>query len=87
MKAISILVLLALAAVASATQVAATPYDSVYAWLYNILLTGMTVYTYTACLAGTHLVSFLWGDGGYSFYYCIMTSGHMGGDRAFKAEA
>lgn len=87
MKAISILVLLALAAVASATQVAATPYDAVYAWYYNIMLTAINVFVYNSCLASSMIRSFLWGDGGYSFYFCLAQQGHTGSDKALKAVA
>ena len=69
--AATLLTFLVLAAVASATTVAATPYDSVYAWLTNIGFTMQAVFAYNACLAGTHILSFLYGDGGYSFYKCL----------------
>ena len=89
MKAISsILVLLALTAVASATQVMATPYDGIYAWLLNMTLAYASVIGYLGCLGTTHLQSFLWGDGGYAFYYCLYQAQLLDGyDRALKAEA
>ena len=71
MKAISILVLVALAAVASATQVEATPYDGLYAWLFNIVSAFVTAGSFGVCLSATHIQSFLWGDGGYAFYACL----------------
>ncbi len=71
MKAISILVLLTLAAFASATKVATTPYDGVYAWFFNMLTNQLTVLAFTHCLLMTNFASFLWGDGGFGFYFCL----------------
>lgn len=87
MKAITILVLLALTAVASATQVAATPYDGIYAWLMNIGLAYATILAYMTCIGTTHLQSFLWGDGGYAFYTCLGQAQLMDLDEALKAVA
>lgn len=84
MKAISFLVLLALAAVASATQVLATPYDGIYAWWLNLVVTVLTTTTYIQCISSTHLQSLLWGDGGYAFYLCLNSGRVAGGDRALK---
>ena len=75
MKALSILVLLALTALASATQVQTTPYSSIYAWLFNqVLVTNLAV-VYLTCLYGTWLNAFLWNDGGYALYLCLSLGG------------
>ena len=84
MKAISsILVFLTLAAVASATQVEAVAYDAIYAWLYNIAYASASVGAYLGCLGSTNLQAFFSGDGGFSFYYCLM----QGGGLAINKEA
>ncbi len=87
MKAISLLIFLVLAAVAAATNVATTPYDPVYAWYINQILNAQAVYSYLYCLYGTHLLSFFYGDGGYSLYLCLAQHTAYGNGLALQAQA
>lgn len=71
MKALSILVVLCLAALASATQVEATPYGSLYAWFLNVYLEVAHSGAYLGCLSVTAVLALVFNDGGNAFKYCL----------------
>jgi hypothetical protein len=71
MKAITLLVVLALVALASATTETNT-YTSIYAYWYNLVQSSINSGTWLACLYGGALSVFFANDGGNQFYKCLV---------------
>ncbi len=77
MKAITLLVALALFALASAlSDQSADKVTSGYAWWWNLNRVLIAVSTYLACLSSGWVTAFLVNDGGTSFELCLMFTGN-----------
>jgi hypothetical protein len=76
MKAITLLVVLALAVVASATtDQSASTISSLYAYYNNFILGNMLIATYLNCLFSASTSIFFFNDGGSQFYSCLASNG------------
>jgi hypothetical protein len=74
MKAITLIVALALVALASASHLTDN-YSSTYAWWYNFQHATVAIGTYLTCLYSAAPQAFFANDGGSGFYTCLYKNG------------
>jgi putative hemolysin len=76
MKAITLLVALALVALASAIEdQSASTASATYAWWANLAHAGVVMAAYMSCLSVGWVATFFANDGGSEFYYCLLEAG------------
>ncbi len=75
MKATTLLVALALVALAAAQDYATQEQSSTYVWWTNFTNATLAITAYLGCLSAGWVSAFFANDGGSQFYRCLLSTG------------